>query len=223
MSTLARGPLRPGGRAAAEPATGPSSPWTGRGGRVADPPGAAVRRSRRTARGWTAAVALAAAGLLILTGCGAGSTDVVTDGTGNGRAVPTELRFEVGTVDGGTFAGDSLAGKPAVLWFWAPWCPVCQGEAPEIARAYERFGEQIQFVGVAGLGKVDEMRAFVADTGLGHFPHAVDADGALWASFGVDEQPALSFVTADGKVRTLQGRLSEGELTTYLTRLLPTA
>jgi hypothetical protein len=33
--------------------------------------------------------------------------------------VPDQLKFTAGTMDGGEFSGESLAGKPAVLWFWA--------------------------------------------------------------------------------------------------------
>ncbi|MGW9198646.1 hypothetical protein [Micromonospora chersina] len=36
-------------------------------------------------------------------------------------------------MDGGTFAGSSLAGKPAVLWFWAAWCTRCRAVAGEVA------------------------------------------------------------------------------------------
>ncbi|OHV51379.1 hypothetical protein BCD48_10250 [Pseudofrankia sp. BMG5.36] len=163
------------------------------------------------------AVGLVVAGLVGIAGCGGGSPAAV--GTGGG-SVPAQLRFDAATVDGGRLSGASLAGRPAVLWFWAPWCPICRGEAPEIARAQKKFGDKVQFVGIAGLGTVAEMRKFVADTGLGTFPHAVDDHGALWASFGVDEQPALSFITADGQVKTLQGLLSEAELNMYTERLV---
>src|SRR3712207_5182699 len=52
-----------------------------------------------------------------------------------GTPVPEQLNFSAKTVDGQEFSGASLAGKPALLWFWAPWCPKCQAEAPTIAEA----------------------------------------------------------------------------------------
>ncbi|OHV35373.1 hypothetical protein BCD49_04835 [Pseudofrankia sp. EUN1h] len=181
-----------------------------------------ARLTRRLAWARLAAVGLVLAALaVVVAGCGGGGASA---SAGTGRAgegpVPAQLRFDAATVDGGRISGASLAGRPAVLWFWAPWCPICHGEAPEIARVEKKFGDKVQFVGVAGLGTVGEMRTFVADTGLGTFPHAVDADGRLWASFGVDEQPALSFITADGKVKTLQGLLSEAELNMYTEQLV---
>jgi thiol-disulfide isomerase/thioredoxin len=49
------------------------------------------------------------------------------------------LRFDAKTVDGKDFSGQSLAGKPAVLWFWAPWCPVVLFHStPEEVRTYAR-------------------------------------------------------------------------------------
>ena len=53
------------------------------------------------------------------------------------KPVPEQLRFTAETVDGKEFSGASLAGKPALLWFWAPWCPNCQAEAPAIAEGGE--------------------------------------------------------------------------------------
>ncbi|MDH2393959.1 redoxin family protein, partial [Streptomyces sp. HNM0663] len=37
-------------------------------------------------------------------------------------------------MDGKPFDAKTLAGKPAVLWFWAPWCPTCKGQAAETAK-----------------------------------------------------------------------------------------
>jgi peroxiredoxin len=166
-------------------------------------------------------VAVALAGLLLLAaGCGVGgrtSADAGSPAAPPAGAAP--LAFEAATTDGGTLSGRTLAGRPAVFWFWAPWCTICRGEAPRIARAHERFGERVQFVGVAGLGRVAAMREFVADTGLGAFPHLVDDDGSLWASFGVPEQPAFAFVAADGGFDVWLGRLTENALAGRLDEL----
>jgi hypothetical protein len=45
-------------------------------------------------------------------------------------AAAADLNFTGTTLSGGTFNGSSLQGKPAVLWFWTPWCPFCNAEAP---------------------------------------------------------------------------------------------
>ena len=84
--------------------------------------------------------------------------------------VPDVLDFTAETVTGAHFDGASLSGKPAVLWFWAPWCPVCRRGAEGVNAAAVELGDSVTFVGVAGLsGSVDEMRAFVDDTDVQGF------------------------------------------------------
>ncbi len=180
-----------------------------------------------------AVVVLAVAGLL-LAGCGEGSPGAAGVGQAPAAAgssaagvpdasapeqVPAQLRFTAKTIDGTEFSGQSLAGKTAVLWFWAPWCPACKQEAPDVAAVARRFGSQVSFVGVPGKSQVAEMRKFVADYGLAGFPHVVDADGSLWTRFGVTHQPAYAFVTGEGKVE-VEPNLSKAELEQKIRTLL---
>ncbi|APE33176.1 thiol:disulfide interchange protein [Nocardia mangyaensis] len=174
-----------------------------------------------------------AAGLLVAAilavGCGAGDNDSPAPlvpasapaGPASGpqsAAVPEQLRFTSTTVDGAEFSGESLAGKAAVLWFWAPWCPTCQREAPGIADAAKAHTD-VRFVGVAALDSEPAMRDFVAKYDLGFFPNLADVDGTVWQRFGVTQQPAYAFVGADGRVDVLRGSLSESELATWIRQL----
>lgn len=125
--------------------------------------------------------------------------------------VPEQLRFTAQTVDGKEFSGESLAGEPAVLWFWAPWCPKCQAEAPTIAEA-ARTASGIQFVGVAAQDQVPAMQDFVARFDLGSFPHLADTDAAVWKRFGVTYQPAYAFISSIGHVEMETDQLGKDEL-----------
>ncbi|MGP3919819.1 redoxin domain-containing protein [Nonomuraea sp. 10N515B] len=156
------------------------------------------------------ACALFIAAALMLTACGDG-----------GRTAPTpdRLDFSLTTLDGGTFDGSSLRGKPGVLWFWAPWCTICRAEAPEVGHAAERFKGKVTVVGVPGRGQVADMRQFVKDTGLGHLTHAVDSDGRVWAAFGVASQPAFAFIDRTGAVEMFTGSLPPADLTARMTAL----
>jgi thiol-disulfide isomerase/thioredoxin len=58
-----------------------------------------------------------------------------------------QLQFAAKTVDGRDFSGQSLAGKPAVLWFWVPWRPICRSEAPSVERIAHSTAS-VTFVGV---------------------------------------------------------------------------
>jgi thiol-disulfide isomerase/thioredoxin len=130
-------------------------------------------------------------------------------------AVPEQLRFTANTVDGKEFSGESLAGRPAVLWFWAPWCPKCQAEAPRIAEAARDAGD-VAFVGVAAQDEVPAMRDFVERFDLGSFPHIADTDAAVWQRFGVTYQPAYAFISSDGTVEMETDQLDKDELLSRL-------
>ncbi|QWQ45133.1 redoxin domain-containing protein [Streptomyces sp. YPW6] len=169
--------------------------------------------------------------LLTLTGCGADSgsdgdaagvspssssppvqpspSDPSGD-TASGPAVPEALRFTATTVDGKPFDGSTLAGKPTVLWFWAPWCPKCKAQAAETAKVAAETAGEVNVVGVAGLDKNAAMQDFVADTGTSGFPHLSDEKGDIWKRFEVTEQSRYVILDKDGET-VYEGVLPGGE------------
>lgn len=168
----------------------------------------------RRARLVTAAVSAVLA-LLVLAGCGGGSS-----GATSGHRVPDDrVAFSGTTIDNTAFKSDA-SGKPRVLWFWAPWCTVCRAEAPDVADVAKQFSGKVGFVGVAGRGKVPQMREFVNQTGTGGFEHVADQDGSLWRQFGVSSQPAFVFVDAQGHATRRVGSLDAGQLRAEVESLL---
>lgn len=124
------------------------------------------------------------------------------------------LQFTATTLSGAPFDGAVLEGKPAVLWFWTPWCPFCNQEAPTVSKV-AAANPDVTFVGIAARSDVAAMQAFAARYNLG-FTNLNDADGSLWARFGVPWQPAYLFVTADGTstfVNNPTSAMSEQDLT----------
>lgn len=125
-------------------------------------------------------------------------------------AAAPSLGFTGTTVDGAPFDGAALAGEPAVLWFWAPWCTKCQREAAGVAEVAEQTG--VRFVGVAANDTVEAMRGFIEERGVGGFEHLADPDAALWRHFGVIAQPAYAFVSSSGAVEVVTDQLPREEL-----------
>src|SRR6478609_4700106 len=106
------------------------------------------------------------------------------------------VNFTGTTLSGAPFNGDSLQGKPAVLWFWTPWCPFCNAEGPSVS-SVAAANPKVTFVGVAARSDVAAMQDFVSKYNL-NFTNLNDADGSIWARYNVPWQPAYVFYKSDG-------------------------
>ncbi len=129
-------------------------------------------------------------------------------------AVADDLNFTGTTLSGGTFNGSSLQGKPAVLWFWTPWCPFCNAEAPSVS-AVAAANPAVTFVGISTRADVSAMQGFVSKYNL-NFTNINDADGSIWAQFNVPWQPAYVFLSPGGSstfVNNPTSAMSQQELT----------
>lgn len=165
--------------------------------------------------------ALKAPGLRLLIAVFVAATALLAAGCGSRTtAEGTELGFTVQTLDGRAFSGSSLDGRPAVLWFWAPWCPTCQKDAPVVARVAAAH-PAVTFVGVGARDELSALQDFVAKYGVDSFTELNDADAAVWARFGVTRQPAYAFVSPDGDVEVVKGSLSEADLSARVRALTP--
>jgi thiol-disulfide isomerase/thioredoxin len=147
---------------------------------------------------------LTAAVLLGVTGCGAAAAepDPVAAGPGAAAAaaVPEALSFTGKTLDGAAFDGASLAGKPTLLWFWAPWCATCAGQASSITDLKTQYGDRLGILGIAGLGDNPAMHEFVTDLEVTNVPNLDDQAGVLWRKFKVVEQSVFVLIDRQGKV-----------------------
>ena len=153
---------------------------------------------------------------LALAGCGGGGQPLA------GGATPAEplLAFNATTLGGEPFDGLTLSGKPAVLWFWAPWCPVCLQQAPGVREAVSTYGDRVNIIGVAGLDKTEAMPEFVRLAKVETMTHLADEAGVVWKRFEVTSQSIFVLLDADGQV-TFKGRLSASEVPNRVAALLP--
>jgi thiol-disulfide isomerase/thioredoxin len=153
-------------------------------------------------------VAFLAALVAVLAGCSSGAgpsaaPDTPAKEAASGApaaAVPATLAFTGKTVDGQPFDGARLAGRPVVLWFWAPWCGTCAGQAASVADAHDRYDGRVSVVGVAGLGELKAMKEFVKDLDIGSVPHVDDQAGAIWRKFAITQQSEYVFIDAGGAI-----------------------
>jgi peroxiredoxin len=116
-------------------------------------------------------------------------------------APPAHLDFTATTVDGGSFDGHELLGQPVVLWFWAPWCGICAGQAPDVRALADDYAGTVSVVGVAGLDdSVEAMRGFIDRHGLQDVTHLADPDGTVWRLYEVTAQSTFVILDETGAV-----------------------
>ncbi|MEU8664199.1 redoxin domain-containing protein, partial [Actinoplanes philippinensis] len=132
--------------------------------------------------------------------------------TAQAVTVPKTLTFSGTTLDGKKFDAASMAGKPAILWFWAPWCATCASEAQSLSDIHDEYAGRLGILGIASLGSVPEMDDFVADFELAKMPHLNDKAGKLWKRFGIAQQSWYVMLDRTGKV-AYKGYLDDLQLT----------
>jgi cytochrome c biogenesis protein CcmG/thiol:disulfide interchange protein DsbE len=129
--------------------------------------------------------------------------------------------FELTTLDGSTIASSSLAGRPAVINFWASWCiPACVEEHPVLLETANRYPDEVQLVGVLYDDEPAAARAFLVQHGDGGWPNGDDATGSVALAYGVLGPPETFFVDAAGIVRDKHfGPLTEADMAAGLALL----
>lgn len=96
---------------------------------------------------------------------------------------------------------DSFGQRPVVLEFWATWCPKCQALEPKMIAAEERFGDRVDFYGIAvAVGQnPDRIREHLAEHPL-PFPMLWDADGEAARRFMAPTTSYIVILDGAGRV-----------------------
>lgn len=90
-------------------------------------------------------------------------------------------------------------GKPVFINFWASWCPPCQAESPDLVKAYAKYGDKIQFIGVnlTAQDSLTDVTAFIKKYGI-MYPTALDTKGTVSQQYQTLGIPASFFVDRQG-------------------------
>ncbi|MXV90576.1 MAG: TlpA family protein disulfide reductase [Acidimicrobiia bacterium] len=183
-------------------------------------PEAALRRMCRTPGVW------AMVGLLLAVSCGSGAAEPASSGevattaaaapetaepapAGDHRPVP-EVRFDYFDGSEGTLA--DLAGTPAVINFWASWCPPCITEMPAFEAVHVELAPQVAFLGFNVGDEPGAARELAERTGV-TYPLAEDPDSTIFQAFGGFGMPTTVLVDAEGMiVHMISSRLRAQDL-----------
>lgn len=89
--------------------------------------------------------------------------------------------------------------RPTVINVWASWCIPCRSEAPLLAAAHERFGDEVDFIGVAIEDTETDASAFIAEFGI-TYENYLDRPADVWGLLGGRGVPITYFVAPGGEV-----------------------
>ena len=157
--------------------------------------------------------------LVLAVGVGGGLLLTGRDGTG-GAVAPAA--FDLPDLRGGpeNISLASLAGRPAVVSFFASWCDPCRRELPALADAHRRYGDRVAFVGIDHADSRTNALEMLDEFGI-TYPAGYDPQGVTAPAYGLRGLPDTVFITADGRVlETHRGELDRGELEERIERLL---
>jgi len=126
--------------------------------------------------------------------------------------------FTLNGTDGHQVTLASLAGKPAVINFWASYCPPCKAEMPLLQRLVGQRSD-MQLVLVDEGDSSQAARSFLGSVGLSQAA-LLDSDLGVGRAYGAIALPTTVFVRADGTIAARHiGQLDEGVLAAQLTTL----
>jgi cytochrome oxidase Cu insertion factor (SCO1/SenC/PrrC family) len=134
--------------------------------------------------------------------------------TSAGGAAPA---FTLTGTDGRMVSLSSLAGKPAVINFWASYCPPCKAEMPLLRRLVGPSSARLVLVDEGDSAQA--ARAFLSSLGISQAA-LLDSDLGVGHAYGAIALPTTVFVRADGTIAARHiGQLDEGVLAAQLTTL----
>lgn len=143
------------------------------------------------------------------------STNAVTNQTGQ-LAISTSSRnllreglpapqWTLNTLDGKPSTLAEVKGKPALVNFWASWCPPCIEETPALIQAYNELkseGRDMEFIGIGTNDDLPNLQKFASNNTVPYLMVA-DPDGKVSEAYGVLGMPTTVLIDSNGIVRKI--------------------
>ncbi len=129
-------------------------------------------------------------------------------------------RQATSTLDGSSFAMAGLTGKPAILYFWATWCPQCRVQREVLNALAREWGDRVRIVALTVDDNIPSARQYLeAHASLSH---ELLASPELLKLFGVEGLPTLAVIDANGRVQSVSSGLTDApELRRFVAPLVP--
>lgn len=122
--------------------------------------------------------------------------DTSLSAKGAGKRLPD---MELPCFTGGQKVHTGQIRGPALLNFWASWCPPCREELPAFQRLADRARGRVHVVGVVNQDDRGAAQSLARELGI-TFPALFDREGALLARVARSALPVTVFVDAEGRI-----------------------
>ena len=132
--------------------------------------------------------------------------------------------FVVRDSSGQKVALSDYKGKAVVVNFATSWCTYCKQEMPDVQKAYEKYGDKVQFMIIDAVGSSGETKAkfdkLIKANGY-TFPVYYDNDQSAIQAFGITSFPHTFFIDKKGQLSNeILGAASYSSLETQIKALL---
>ena len=130
--------------------------------------------------------------------------------------------FTLTTFKGTTISLQDLRGKPAVINFWASWCPPCRIEAPLIERTWRAYkNRDLIFLGVNIQDRKEDALNYIREFNI-TYPNGPDPTGEISIDYGVSGLPVTFFISSQGEVvRRRVGAVEKSVLISAIEEIMP--
>lgn len=116
----------------------------------------------------------------------------------DGEPIPAP-DFTVTDNEGNEVSLYDFAGKPVIINFSTSWCPHCISEKPVFQKAYDKYGDKINFLMVDLVGNretVQDGKDFIAKNGY-TYPAYYDISQEAAITYGITSFPSTFFINED--------------------------
>lgn len=95
---------------------------------------------------------------------------------------------------------NDLKGSPAIINFWATWCPPCREEMPSMEKAWLKIKDEgIMLMAISYGEELETVEAFALEYPMS-FPVLLDTVGTTGKSWPVQGLPTTFILDAEGRI-----------------------
>lgn len=127
--------------------------------------------------------------------------DVATDIPAMPPGAPAP-NFSLPDRSGRSFSLSNFRGRPLLIDFWATWCGPCRETMPEVQRLHQKYGTQLQVVGINIEGNSQDVLSYLDEGGY-TFPVLFDSgnwDSIVATSYGVSSIPRTFLIDRNSRI-----------------------